>query len=85
MQDRNPERIYRGLEEVTYRRMLEDDGQGRRHFEVGHKAIAHFFCISFHIETCSLVWEDDNEKVVRSLGMLFGYTQQLLGSSPDCL
>eukprot|EP00798_Chlamydomonas_sp_ICE-L_P014171 gene14171-20138_t len=63
--DRNPERIYRGLEEVTYRRMLEDDGQGRRHFEVGHKAIAHFFCISFHIETCSLVWEDDNEKVIR--------------------
>ncbi|KXZ42655.1 hypothetical protein GPECTOR_127g533 [Gonium pectorale] len=44
--DPNTVSIFRSIKECTYRRVLEDDGKGRRKLEVGHRALARFLFIN---------------------------------------
>ncbi|GIL63457.1 hypothetical protein Vafri_17494 [Volvox africanus] len=57
--------IFRSIKECTYRRVLEDDGKGRRKLEVGHLALARFLFINFTFETHLYVWEDDIERTIK--------------------
>ncbi|GLC43298.1 hypothetical protein PLESTB_001343400 [Pleodorina starrii] len=63
--DPNTNSIFRSIKECTYRRVLEDDGRGRRKLEVGHRAITRFLFISVSFETHLHVWEDDNERTIK--------------------
>ncbi|GLI61051.1 hypothetical protein VaNZ11_003312 [Volvox africanus] len=57
--------IFRSIKECTYRRVLEDDGKGRRKLEVGHRALARFLFINITFETHLYVWEDDIERTIK--------------------
>ncbi|EFJ40166.1 hypothetical protein VOLCADRAFT_108304 [Volvox carteri f. nagariensis] len=63
--DPNTVSIFRSIKECTYRRVLEDDGKGRRKLEVGHRALTRFLFISVTFETHLHVWEDDNERTIK--------------------
>lgn len=51
-------------QECTYRRVLEDDGKGRRKLEIGHRAVARFLFLSVSFETHLYVDEDDVQRTI---------------------
>lgn len=63
--DPNTVSIFRSIKECTYRRIVEDDGKGRRKLEIGHRALAKFLFLSVSFETHLHVWEDSVEKTIR--------------------
>ncbi|GIL94998.1 hypothetical protein Vretimale_1111 [Volvox reticuliferus] len=63
--DPNTVSIFRSIKECTYRRVVEDDGKGRRKLEVGHRALARFLFISITFDTHLYVWEDDIERTIK--------------------
>ncbi|GFR39789.1 hypothetical protein Agub_g274 [Astrephomene gubernaculifera] len=63
--DPNTVSIFRSIKECTYRRVVEDDGQGQRRLEIGHRAVARFLFISISFETHLHVWENDVEKTIK--------------------
>ncbi len=52
------------MQEATYRRVVEDDGKGRRKLEVGHRGFAKFLFVKITFDTHLYVWEDDNTMTV---------------------
>ncbi len=40
------------MQECTYRRIVEDDGKGRRKLEIGHRALAKFLFLSVSFVSC---------------------------------
>ncbi len=56
------------LQDVLYRRTIEDDGRGSRKLQVGHRACTRFLWLSVTFETELFVWEDDHKKTVCRMG-----------------
>lgn len=62
--DPNTVSIFRSIKECTYRRVLEDDGKGKRKLEIGHRAIARFLFLSVSFDTHLYVDEDDRKRTI---------------------
>ena len=56
--------IFRSIKACLQRRIMQDDGRGRRQLEVRHRAITKFLFISITFDTTLLVWEDAVERKV---------------------
>lgn len=62
--DPGSHKIFRGIKSVLYRKVLADDGAGRRQLEVGHRATTKFLFISVSFDTRLFVDEDDNQRTI---------------------
>mmetsp|Transcript_1796 Transcript_1796/g.4553 ORF Transcript_1796/g.4553 Transcript_1796/m.4553 type:complete len:270 (+) Transcript_1796:111-920(+) len=72
--------VFRSIKGCVYRKVLEDDKQGRRKIAVGHEAVARFLFLSFTFQTNLLVWEDDKARTIKFKNAQEGFMKKFDGA-----